>query len=279
MKSFPTILFSTTAAWCLVSAAPPPEVAPSTITDTAIYQLDKRQVIIEQRSSVQLPDPPKPVERPVLPRQTREELDRSIAAWQDHQKLHPFIHAGATVYRLPNGQTITHVSSWSVNSSEPISFWSSADFSLIAHPGSFSTERGVNYTIMLMWTPYDLAQWKALMEKYRVAYQPPELPEFPDGPATWKLDESESTDEPDPAALAAIEAIHHYLNSEKEDLQRAYEKRQAEQAARRAELAANPPQPRDIHLRVTRLTPDKAKAWHEHATRQNRTVEQKGGEQ
>ena len=120
----------------------------------------------------------------------------------------------------------------------------------------------------------DVAQWQDFASRRGANYKPPAIPEFPVGPATW-IPENESTskNQMDAATLASIEAIHAHYRENLIELQADYAALEAERAARRAELEANPPQPRDIHLRVSRLTPEQAAAWHQHA------LEAKGGRQ
>jgi hypothetical protein len=129
----------------------------------------------------------------------------------------------------------------------------------------------VNYSMLLFWTLHDVATWKAFMDRRGMDYEHPSVPEFPDGPATWIPDQREKAQQPDAATARAINHIHEHHNAHLAELKAEYAKLEAERAALRAELEANPPQPRDIHLRVSRLSPEQAEAWHNHA------LESKGG--
>jgi hypothetical protein len=264
MKTFRWI-----AALLMVTAfgliAGPPEARD---TDTVIHHLPDRRVIIERAPGIILPDPPLPAVRPAAQPGSAGRLAAFSAEWRAHRLLHPSIHAGATVYRLPDGKTVTLVTQWRVNDGPPVSFWSSADFSLLAHPGGFTRttpEGEVNHTMLLLWSSHDVAMWKDLAARRGREYQPPDLPEFPEGPATWIVAGNGDMQKTDPVTERAIKHLHEHYNQNLTQLRQAYALLEAERAARRAELLANPPQPRDIHLRVSRLDPAQAAAWHRHA--------------
>jgi len=279
MKSF-LLAFAVTPILWLGSAAAPPQLA-----ETIIHQLPDRRVIIERAPGIILPDPPEPVVRPAPEPATPEQLAEHDAIWRAHRITHPTIHAGATIYKLPDGRTLTHVSNWSVNNGPMVSFWSSADFSLVAHPGGFTriTSGGeVRYTMLLFWSSYDVAEWEEIAARRGRHHAHPEFPEFPDGPATWLLDEAHSHGKPDAATTLAITRIHEHYQENLAELRHDFERLEAEREARRAELEVNPPIPRDIHLRVSRLDPAQAAAWHKHAVAatpsRRETQSQDGGE-
>jgi hypothetical protein len=270
MKSSSFAIASILLSWPAAFAAPP------IARDTSIHHLSDRRVIIERMPSITLADPPEPVARPEPRSETAERLAELAAEWRGHRISHPSIHGGAKVYLLRDGRIVTHVTQWRVNNGPLVSFWSSADFSLLAHPGTFSSsDEEIHYRMMLMWTPYDVELWADFRAKRGLARVDPKIPEFPAGPATWLLESSGSPDpEPiDEQTRAAIEDIHDHYNRHRTALQADKIALDAERAVRRAELEANPPQPRDIHLRVSRLTPVQAAAWYLHAT------EAKGGDQ
>lgn len=261
-----TVVLAFTAHF--LSAAPPK------VRETIIHDLPDHRVIIERAPGIILPDPPEPIVRPAPEPETAERLAEMAAEWQIHRLHHPTIHAGATVYRLPDGKTVTHVTNWSVNNGPAVSFWSSADFSLLAHPGGFthpSLDGDVNYNMLLFWSLHDVAMWEEFMAKRDREYEHRNIPEFAEGAATWILDDDGKTQKPDDVTERAIAHIHEHHNANLVKLKQAYSKLEAERAAHRAELEANPPQPRDIHLRVSRLIPAQATAWHQYA------LESKGG--
>ena len=203
----PILLLATSA----ILAAQTLVAAPPDNRDTAIYQLPDRRITIERAVGITLPDPPDPVVRPVSEPDSAERLAQMAVDWRAQRASHPFIHAGATVYRLPDGKTVTHVTNWSVNSGPAVSFWSSADFSLLAHPGGFthpSPDGTVYYTMLLLWSLHDIAMWKDFMLKRGNEYESLNIPEFPEGPATWILSKNEKSQGPDAATERAIDHIH-----------------------------------------------------------------------
>ena len=242
------------------------------IDKTTHHLPDGRRVIIERVAPIQLPDPPEPITRPEPEPKTAEQLAELAAKWRADRDANPTIHAGATVYRLEDGSTVTHVNQFRVNNGPLVSFWSSADFSLLAHPGMFTTADGrTHYSMLLLWTPFEIEFWNRFTTRRGLEYQHPEIPVFENGPATWFVDEKITREQPDQATFAAIQFLHAHHNQNLAELQTTYARLEAERAAIRAELAANPPQPRDIHFRVSRLSREQAAAWHRHA------VERKGG--
>lgn len=259
-----------------VIAAPPPA------RDTVIHQLPDHRVIIERAPGIILPDPPEPVAKPVPEPVSAERLAELAAQWREYRDTHPFIHAGATIYRLPDGSAISHVNQCSVNNGPSFSFWSRADFSLLAHPGKFVTPDGITYQMLLFPSIYDVRQWEEIHRKRGIAYKIPDLPEIIGNANRWMPDSTDDRNpKPDQEALAAIDAIHTHYFANFQELKTEHDRREAENAARRAEHEANPPQPRDIHLRVSRLNPAQAAAWHGYAVakssdRRQEQQEQKG---
>jgi len=262
MKSSHLIALAALLPWLAATASPPASHG------TTIHQLPDRRVIIERAPGIILPAPPAPVVRPAPEPATAEQLAEHDAIWRAYRISHPTIHAGATIYKLPDGRILTYVNNWSVNNGPMVSFWSSADFSLVAHPGGFTritSEGEVRYTMLLFWSRHDVAKWKEIAARGGREYASRDFPAFPDGPATWVLDEAYSHEKPDAATTLAITRIHQHYQENLAELRHDFERLETEREARRAELEANPPIPRDIHLRVSRLDPAQAAAWHKHA--------------
>jgi len=259
MKS---ILFPPLAAGAILFASAIAIPAHANPANTTIHpQPDGSRIIVERIAGIiEIPDPPEPVVRPAEPPQPPEHIVRAAEQWQAWREANPFIQAAATVYRLTDGRRITHVSHWSVNNRPPVSFWSAADFSLLAHSGEMITPQGVHYGLLLMHSARDVENEQAIPAARRIE-------SFPQGPAGWQMDENSGP--ADAATLAAIQAVHDFYESNQASLKAAYEKLEAERAARRAELEANPPQPRDIHLRVGRLSREQAADWHRHASQKS----------
>lgn len=246
----------------MLSAAPP------TAHDTIIHELHNRRVIIERTPGIILPDPPAPVEKPIVVPAVPERFAEAAAKWREYRATHPFIHAGATVYKMPDGRSITHVTNFRVNNGPMVSFWSSADFSLLAHRVSFTRakkEEEVNYTMLLFWSHHDVARWAEIAARRGRPDPLPNFPVFPEGPATWIMDQDDVTEDADVATIRALEDIHMHYQENRDTLRAELAKLIAEREARRAELEANPPVPHDIHLRVSRLDPAQAATWHQYA--------------
>ncbi len=149
-----------------------------------------------------------------------------------------------------------------------ISFWSTADFALLAHPGEIVIGDGESerYGLLLMHSIREVESAEEI-----AAFHNLETEAFPEGPAGWHLDDNSVP--PDAATLAAIEAVHQHYAANLASLKAAYHQIEAERAARRADLEANPPQPRDIHLRVGRLSREQAADWHHLSARRKRGAE------
>jgi hypothetical protein len=114
----PINCFAVTILWL----SPPLFAAPPEVRETIIHEISDRRVIVERAPGITLPDPPEPVARPDPEPETAERLSEMAAEWRAPRISHPTIHAGATVYRLPNGRTVTHVSNFSVNNGPMVSF-------------------------------------------------------------------------------------------------------------------------------------------------------------
>lgn len=122
--------------------------------------------------------------------------------------------------------------------------------------------------MLLFNSQHDVAKWEDFAARHGREYVLPNFPEFTTSPANWIIDETQSTQKPDASTERAITHLHEHYQNNLRELRRTYAILETERAARRAELEANPPQPRDIHLRVSRLDPAQAAAWHNHATGQ-----------
>ena len=235
--------------------------------ETRIAHLEGRRAIIENVTRIDVPNPP---EAPPQPSEAdKTHLDPEfLGLLRAHRERNPMIFAGATVFRFADGTRLTHVTGWRTNHSESITFWSSADFSILAHPGGFSKPDDTYYSLLLMWTPCDVERTaQTLTRRGIVVFESQKFPDFPKGAATFQIVPAPDGSQPDQSALTAIQDIHDHYNRHCAELTAAFDLREAENKARRAELGANPPLPRDIRLKVSRLTSEQAAAWHRHHTR------------
>jgi hypothetical protein len=80
-------------------------------------------------------------------------------------------------------------------------------------------------------------------------YHAPDIPAFPDGPATFAIVGEQPADE----ILVSIQSLHDLYNSEYARLKTAMEGRERARIEREAYLKANPPQPKDITLNYWRV--------------------------
>lgn len=241
--------------------------APPAEQDIVIHQLAERRVIIERAPPpLNLPAPPTTSHRQHSAPHSAEHLAELAAQQPQPHQAHPFIHAAATIYQLPNGQTISHITQFSVNNGPKFSFWTPADFSLIAHPGTLTTPQGTHYQLLILHTTHHVRTFDEIHQLTNPhKTTTPDLESLTRENTTWLPDPPNT---PDQATTKALNDLHAYHNQNLDKLKTAHTRRQAEITARQAELAANPPQARDIHLRVSRLNPEQAAAWHQHATQQ-----------
>ena len=76
-----------------------------------------------------------------------------------------------------------------------------------------------------------------------------DIPELPDdGPAYVVQRDDSDASAPDPATLTMIDDLHAFYRDEGDRLIESYEARKRANAARRAELLANPPKPKDVKI-------------------------------
>lgn len=155
---------------------------------------------------------------------------------------------GATVYRLKDSPPRTLVQYWPGHGAEPIRFWSSADFALISGIRSFADTDGRTCNLFLMWSYIDTTRTAAFLASHGRQYTPPDIPDFPDGPATFAFVGTE----PPADFLVAIQSLHDIYNSEYGRLKAAYEGRERARIEREAYLKAHPPQPKNIVLNYWR---------------------------
>ncbi len=232
---------------------PPPKpgfIAPATdVLTTDTIQEGGRTITVHEIAPIDLPPPPEvtaPVELTPAMKQRLAELRAR------QQKIHN-LALGATVYRDKDQPTRTLVRYWSREDDQfnPITFWSSADFSLLAGIPGFIASDGRKCNMMIAWGIQDHQRSVARLAKLGRTYSPPVIPEFPDGKATFVI----TSGTPSETALADIQSLHDLYNNEHDKLQAAYQGRQQARLAREAELRANPPQPKDIILSHWRVQP------------------------
>jgi hypothetical protein len=201
-----------------------------------------RTITVRQIKPIDLPEP---VAAPVI----SDELRQQMAEYREN---HPFRHPialGATVYRLENELTRTLVTVWITGQQEPVSFWSSGDFSLLSGIGTFTDKQGESRALFMMWSIFDTNRFANRMAELGREYDPPEIPDLPSDKAAYVIHQGNLNDD----LLTAIDSLHEILNHDSVELRRAYEGRVRANEEREAYLKANPPQPKDIILNYWRI--------------------------
>jgi hypothetical protein len=131
-----------------------------------------------------------------------------------------------------------------------ITFWSSADFSLIAGGiGTFTDTAGLSHSIFMSWSTMDAERADKFLAVTGRIYQLPEILTFPEGKATFQFI---GETQPAPETLTAIQSLHDLYNSEHQRLLTAYQGREQARKQQAAHLKANPSQPKDITLNYWR---------------------------
>ncbi len=217
------------------------------IIETTTHEQGGRTITIRQVKPFDLPPPPAPLEQAVVQRD--EEFSASLANYRaDHPKS-GLLFLGATVYRSQDSRPRTLVRYWPEGTREDITFWSSADFALIAGGiQSFVDSASDTHHIFMSWSNVEIDRMADLQAVKGRESEAPHMPDFPEGKATFEIVGTQ------PAAedLPPIQALHDLYNSEYDRLQKAYEGREKARLEHEAELKANPPKPQNITLNYWR---------------------------
>jgi hypothetical protein len=226
---------------------PPFIVAQRDILSTATHQQGGRTITVREIQPIALPPPPAPPPATVA-------MDPALLARLDeYRAAHPrneFLFLGATVYRSKNSPPRTLVRYWPMAGSGSITFWSSADFALIAGGiNSFIDSAGEEHAIFMSWGSVDIDRMIDLQAAHGHEYDAPEMPDFSEGEATWQIIGNPPAD---PADLVPIQSLHDLYNREHDRLLTAYQGRERARIAREADLLANPPKPKNITLNYWR---------------------------
>ncbi|WP_367870777.1 hypothetical protein [Luteolibacter sp. Populi] len=206
-------------------------------------------ITVQKVADPNLPAPPPPL--PALPpddpavlarlEQMRASYRASTIAF-----LAATVHDGSrTLLRIyPNG-----------GPNEAVTAWSNLDFN---HFSGFSDYRvhgadGQEHRVSLLMGIGNIntAAMTQLAARHGVAYEPPQIPSVPDlaagGPAFTVVEGQANT-----AAMEILEQLHDLYRKEGVRMAAACQAREIARAARKAELLANPPKPRDVTIQVWR---------------------------
>ncbi len=238
-----SILISALTAVCATAYAAPATDAiivtdPSKIVDSITYDLGDRLLTVQELTKDALPMPlPPPVitPAPTTPR-------RIVRPTQSHG----FLNVGVHVYKRANQPTRSLIHYHTSGQAEAITFWSAADWSLIAGIGNLTAPDGKIWHLMCMPSIYDLDR-----KIFRQQMQPPAIPEMPAGATTYQVVSGNPTAE----QMAPIALFHAYYDAHLSELQTAYQARVVEQQRLAAEAKANPPVPEDIVVQYRVLEP------------------------
>ena len=243
---------------------PPPEppkpkfiVPAKDVLESKSIQQGGRTITVRKIKPIALPPPPPPPEP--LSAEAQAAYRERVATYREAHPRTRMMFLSATVFRSKDFPPRTLVRCWPEGKREMITFWSSADFGLIAGVLSFVDTTGVTYSKMMGWGYADVESMSEINAARLKAYGAPAPPPFPDGKASFEIIGASIPAED----LAPIQALHDLYNNEHARLKSAFEGRERARLEREAYLKANPPQPKDITMdywRIERPAPAKGGA-------------------
>ena len=216
------------------------------ILATTTQQQGGRTITLNRIKPIALPPPPEPA--PPSADFDNTALRERLAENRAEQPKTDLIFLSATVYRSQNVPPRSLVRYWAGGKGGQIAFWSSADFALISGIHCFSDSAATIHSLLMGWGYVDTSLMAARFAARGREYHPPDIPSFPDGPATFTIVGEQPADE----ILFSIQSLHDLYNSEYARLKTAMEGRERARIEREAYLKANPPQPKDIVLNFWR---------------------------
>ena len=231
-------------------APPKPEfrIAPQDILDTATHEQGGRTITIRQIKPIALPPPPLPVE--ISPSEVDAEFSQRLTEYREEHPKSGLLFLGATVFRSKDSPPRTLVRYWPEGKGEGVTFWSSADFALIAGGINSYVDSAANTHYLLMgWGNVDIDHMSELQTAKGREYDAPDMPEFAEGKATFQIVGKQLAAE----ELVPIQALHDLYNRDLARLRTAYEGREKARIEHEAYLKANPPRPKDITLNYWRV--------------------------
>jgi hypothetical protein len=168
-------------------APPKPEyhVAARDVLSTTTYEQGGRMITIREIKPIALPPPPPPAE--ITPAEQDAEFSQRLAEYRESHPKNELLFLGATVFRSKDSSPRTLVRWWPMGGKGTITFWSSADFALIAGGiNSFADTAGDSHHMLMGWGNVDIDRMADLYAAAGREYDAPDLPEFPEGKATFK---------------------------------------------------------------------------------------------
>ena len=222
-------------------------VPPSDILATTTHEQGGRTITIRKIKPIELPPPPD-LAPPAANIPNPTPGDGAAASGSSHPGAR-MLSLGATVYRFKDSPPRTLVQYRPQPEAEAITFWSSADFTLISGIQGIVAADGLTYRLVMAWSTTDTTRGTAASASGGNGPVPPGMPDFADGPATFTI---VGTPPADPTVLGPIQSLHDVYNSEYQRLKTAYEGRERVRIQHEADLKANPPKPKNITLNYWR---------------------------
>ena len=230
-------------------APPKPEyhVSARDVLSTTAHEQGGRSITIRKIKPIALPPPP-PAEITIS--EPDAEFSKRLAEYRETHPKSELLFLGATVFRSKDSPPRTLVRWWPMGGKGTITFWSSADFALIAGCiNSFVDTAGDTHHTLMGWGSVDIDRMAELYAAKGREYDAPDLPDFLEGKATFQII---GDTKPTAEELVVIQSLHDLYNSELERLKTAYQGRERARIVREEYLKANPPQPKDITLNFWR---------------------------
>jgi len=163
-------------------APPKPEypISKKDILSTATHEQGGRTITIREINPIALPPPPAPVK--LATAEADAVFSQRVAEYREEHPRSCLLFLGATVFRSKDSPPRTLVRYWPEGGREDITFWSSADFALIAGGiNSFVDAAGDSHHILMGWGNVDIDRMAELYAAKGREYDAPVLPEFAEG--------------------------------------------------------------------------------------------------
>ncbi len=231
-------------------AAPKPKlsIADEDVLHTTTHGQGGRTITIREIKPIPLPPPPAPVVRRAGTGLDGE-FRRRLAEYRATHPEDRLVFLSATVFRSRDSPPRTFVRWWPMGGDGETTFWSSADFALIAGGiNSFADAAGNPHSLFVSQGNVDIDRMTVLMASKGREYTAPDMPGFAAGKATFEI----SGGRPAAGDLIAIQSLHDIYNTEHARLFTAWQGRERARIGREAYLKAHPPQPKDITLNYWR---------------------------
>jgi hypothetical protein len=161
------------------------------------------------------------------------EFSQRLAEYRDAHPKSDLLLLGATIYRSKDSPPRTLVRFWPGGNHSPITFWSSADFALMAGGiQSFVDSASNTHQLMMSWGNIDIDHLSELQATKGRIHELPDIPDFPDDKASFLI----TGNPPSAEDLVVIQSLHDLYQAEHARLLAAYQGREQARLIREAEL-------------------------------------------